>query len=128
MADRATGYWPATVRISSSIERELIWSLPIEAMGQGLPAENAQHFSRLSPVALPHHGVQRPDDRDHVRDEGVPHAGGRRLEGDERRAPELHPPRARPAVRDDVAAHLAAGRLDRHVDLALGHAVPLGDD
>ncbi len=41
---------------------------------------------------------------------------------------ELHAPRLRPAVRDDVAAELAAGRLDRHVDLALGHEVPLGDD
>ena len=52
----------------------------------------------------------------------------RRLRGDERRRAELDAPRLRPAVGDDVAAELAARRLDRHVDLALRHAEALGDD
>ena len=34
----------------------------------------------------------------------------------------------RAAVGDEVAAELASGRLDRDVDLALGHAVALGHE
>ena len=56
------------------------------------------------------------------------HAGRGRLQRDERRRPELHAPRPRAAVGDDVAAELAARRLDRDVHLALGDAVALGDD
>ena len=41
------------------------------------------------------------------------HARRRRLERDERRRAELHAPRPRAAVGDDVAAELAARRLDR---------------
>ena len=33
-----------------------------------------------------------------------------------------------PTVADDVAAELAAGRLDGDVDLALGHLEALGED
>jgi hypothetical protein len=50
------------------------------------------------------------------------------LKGGEARRPELDAPRLRAAVRDEVAAALAARRLDRDVHLSLGDAVALGDD
>ena len=70
-------------------------------------------YEARSPVDLAHHGVERADDRDHVGDQRVGHARRRRLERDERRRAELDPPRLRAAVGDDVAAELAARRLDR---------------
>src|SRR5206468_8865144 len=72
-----------------------------------------------SPVGVSHHGVERADDRDQVGDERVVDAGRRRLERGERRRAEVNPPRPGTAVGDDVAARLAARRLDRDVDLAL---------
>src|SRR5205807_2850107 len=84
--------------------------------------------ARLSPIHLAHHGVERADDRDQVGDEGVAYTGRGRLERDEARRPELHAPRFRPPVRDEEAAELPSRRLDRRVDLALGHPVALGDD
>ena len=56
------------------------------------------------------------------------HAGGGGVQRRERRRAELHPPRLRPAVGDEVAARLAARGLDPDVDLALGDAEALGDD
>ena len=50
------------------------------------------------------------------------------LEVDEARAADVHPVGLRRAVAHDVAAELAAGRLDRHVRLALGHLEALGED
>ena len=88
----------------------------------------SRRTGRASPVDLAHHGVERADDRDHVGDQRVGHARRGRLQRDERRRAELDAPRPRAAVGADVAAELAARRLDREVDLALGHAEALGDD
>src|ERR671922_81184 len=81
-----------------------------------------------SPVDLAHDRVEGADDRDEVGHERVAHAGRGRLERDERRRAELDPPRLRPAVGDDVATQLAARGLHGNVDLALGHAIALGDE
>src|SRR4029078_10938035 len=55
-----------------------------------------------SPVDVSHHGVERRGDGDQVADRGTAHAGRRGLKGGEARRPELHAPRLRAAVRDEV--------------------------
>ena len=50
------------------------------------------------------------------------------LEVDEARPPDVHAVGLRRPVGDQVAAELAPGRLDGHVDLALGHPEALGED
>ena len=52
---------------------------------------------------------------------------GQALEVDEARPADVHPVGLGGAVGDEVAAELAAGRLDGDVDLALGHPEALGE-
>src|SRR5712691_5352677 len=121
-------------RVPSGYRPRIPWIFVYRSVTRSSRAERRDKLqldesaSALSSINLAHDGVERADDRDHVRDERVAHARRRRLQRDEGRRAELDPPRLRAAVRDHVAAELAARRLDRDVDLALGHAVALGDD
>src|ERR671927_1622655 len=134
IAERESGYCRATRWISSKSSLMQPPGRPrVERSAQApVPAEparpDAEIASDVSAIHLPHDGVERADDRDQVGDERVAHAGRGRLQRDERRRAELDAPRLRPAVGDDVAAELAARRLDRDVDLAFRHAVPFGHD
>src|SRR5919205_4575160 len=134
IAERESGYCRATRWISSKSSLMQPPGRPrVERSAQApVPAAparpDAEIASDVSAIHLPHDGVERADDRDQVGDERVAHAGRGRLQGYEARRAELHAPGSRAAVGDDVTAELTPGRLDRDVDLALRHAVALGDD
>ena len=67
-------------------------------------------------------------DDDGVGQEAAAHHQRQALQVHEARPPDVHPVGLGPAVGHQVAAELAAGGLDGHVDLALGHPEALGED
>src|SRR5262245_19371725 len=90
--------------------------------------------SRRSPIALPHHEVETPEDRDDVREHRPLQRVREARDVHERRPADAQALRAARAVGDDVEAELALGVLGAEVALgraelrALGHHHELVDE
>src|SRR3954454_5118699 len=80
-----------------------------------------------SAIHSPHDGVDRGDRGDDVGDHAALAHRGRGLQVDETGVAHVDAPGPGAAVADHVVAELAAGRLDRHVDLPGRHPETLGD-
>src|SRR5258707_2465883 len=75
----------------------------------------------MSAIHLAKHRINRPHDRDDIRDFVARNDVRKDRQVGEGGAPPLHPIGLRTAVRDQVAADLAAWSLDARVALALRH-------
>src|SRR6266404_5148180 len=78
-----------------------------------------------SAIDLPEHDVERAEDRRNIGQHMPAAQEIHRLQMGERRRPDLAPVGPVGAVRHQVDAELALGRLDRGVDLAGGHVMAL---
>src|SRR5437016_11356542 len=78
-----------------------------------------------SAIDLPEHDVERADDRRYIGQHMPAAQEVHRLQMRERRRPDLALIGPVGAVRHQIDAELALGRLDRGIDLASGHAMAL---
>src|SRR5690349_19139192 len=95
----------------SSLFLGVLCVLCVKSPPQQLP--DLHRLVRVSPVHFPQHNINRPDARDHVRDQLTFDDHRQRLQVDERRRPEVHPQRMRRAVARHVASQFASRRLHR---------------
>src|SRR5262249_38348931 len=102
-------------------KRAAVCSLP--PCGSGNPSEPR---SAGSSIDLAEHDIDRSEDGGHVGEHVASHEKIHRLQVREARRADLAFVRLVAAVRDQVHAELAFGRLDRGVDFALRHVEALG--